>query len=303
MRKRNQLVLFLLITLVYICTVFLLPTDPATLHKYNLTQTQARLLNLTVVIPLVAVWLSAFYGYITFRNYAESIKTSDDGEVLYKLSTGLMVLAFSLPTLGLVGSVFSYFAVNHTDYLQAGVILRQVLAVGFPLVAFIMISNATELLARQVKHKTNFLQNHRLLALAIIAASSLFSWITISLMDDNAAPRNIYSFPEWVVVLTVIIPYLYLWYRGLTAVYNLVLYRRYVKGHLYKRSFGYLAFGLGAVIVLAILIQIATVLTPQLQRLHFTPLLFIVYGLIALYALGYGMIAVGAKKLTKIEEV
>lgn len=303
MKKSNQFIIFLLITLTYVCTTLLLPADPATLQKYHLTQNQAIWINLSVIMPLVVVWLSAFYGYITFHAYAESIKDSIDGKALHKLSTGLMVLAFSLPTLALIGTAFSHFAAGHPDNLRVVVVLRHLFVVGLPLAAFIIISNSTELLVKQIKRRTSFLQNHSLLSLTVIIASSLFCGVIVALMDDNAAPKNIYSFPVWAVILLLVVPYLYLWYRGLSAVYNLYFYRKYVKGHLYKKSFGYLAFGLGTVIVLAVLIQLATVLTPQLQRLHFTPLLFMVYTLVVLYALGYGMIAAGAKKLTKIEEV
>lgn len=303
MKKSNQFIIFLIITLAYVSLALLLPADPTALQKYHLTQAQANWINLSFIVPLVAVWLSAFYGYITFRSYSESIKDSADGKILHKLSTGLMVLAFSLPTLALVGTVFNYLAIANPDYLSTMVVLRQIAVVGLPLTAFIIISESTEMLAKQIKRKTSPLQNNGISSLLIITASSLFCGVIVTLMNDNAAPKNLYSFPVWEVILLLVIPYLYLWYRGLAAVSNLVFYRRYVKGHLYKKSFGYLASGLGTVIVLAILIQIATVLTPQLQRIHFTPLLFMVYGLIALYALGYGLIAVGAKKLTRIEEV
>ena len=303
MKKSNQFIIFLIITLAYVSLAFLLPADPAALQKFHLTQTQANWINLSFIVPLVAVWLSAFYGYITFHGYAESIKDSADGKILHRLSIGLMVLAFSLPTLALIGAIFNYLAIGHPDYLKTLVVLRQIAVVGFPLAAFIIISNSTEMLAQQIKRKTSLLHKHGALALLIIVASSMFCGMIVALMDDNAAPKNLYSFPIWAVIALLVIPYLYLWYRGLAAVYNLIFYRRNVKGHLYKQSFGYLASGLGTVIVLAILIQIATVMTPQLQRLHFTPLLFMVYGLIALYALGYGLIAVGAKKLTRIEEV
>lgn len=303
MKKSNQFIIFLLITLIYVWVTLSLPVDPAALQRYHLNQVQAIWTNLSVIIPLAAVWLSAFYGYITFRSYAENIKDSVDGEVLHKLSTGLMILAFSLPLLALIGAVFSHLAAGHPKYLGVMVVVRHIFVVGFPLAAFMIISNATELLVKQIKRRTSFLQNHNLLSLLVIIASSLFCGVIVALMDENAAPKNLYSFPAWAVILLLVVPYMYLWYRGITAVYNLYFYRKHVKGHLYKKSFGYLAFGLGTVIVLAILIQLATVLTPQLQRLHFTPLLFMVYALIALYALGYGMIAAGAKRLTKIEEV
>lgn len=303
MSQRNQLAVFLLIIAVYICSVFLLPPDPATLQKYHFSEAQAYLLSLTVAAPMVAIWLSAFYGYVTFRKYAKAIDDSPDGKPLYKLSKGLMLLAFSLPTLAAVGSIFNYLARDTPDYLPVAVLIRHLLVIGFPLVAFILIGSAAEELLGQLKRKKNFLQNHKSLALIVITASSIFAGFTVALAGQNAAPKNIYSFPIWFVIISTVIPYLYMWYRGLTAVYSINFYRKHVKGLVYKKSFVYLSAGLGVVIALAVTLQFLTVLSPQLQRLHFTPLLLIVYALIALYALGYGLIALGAKKLKKIEEV
>jgi len=303
MRKNNQLTLFLLLVVVYICTVFLPPIDPEIIEKYHLSLTSAYLLSLSIVVPLVAVWICAFYGYWALKRYAETVKDTIEGRGLGQLAKGLMILAFSLPTLASVASIFNYLAESSPQYLQIMVIIHQLIIIAFPLVAFMMISNGAEELTSRLKKKMKALQNYKLLSLLIIVFSSLFCWTIIALADKNASPQGVYSLPEWLIVVAVVVPYLYMWYRGIMAVYYLSFYKDHVRGHVYKQAFGYLSQGLAAVILLAICIQFLAVLTPQLQRLNFTPILIILYILVAMYALGYGMIAVGAKKLKRIEEV
>jgi hypothetical protein len=64
-----------------------------------------------------------------------------------------------------------------------------------------------------------------------------------------------------------------------------------------------LAKGIGGVILISILIQFLTTASARLNRLNLTPLLIIVYCLLLLYGIAYGFIAVGAKRLKRIEEV
>jgi hypothetical protein len=50
-------------------------------------------------------------------------------------------------------------------------------------------------------------------------------------------------------------------------------------------------------------LQFLTTITEQLNRLNLAPLLIVLYLLIAFYAVGYALVARGAKKLKKIEDV
>lgn len=303
MRKRNQLIVFLLITFAYIFLVLTASTDPAELERYHVTQMQVRLWSVALLVPIVAIWFGAFYGYSKFKNYADTIEDSADGQALQKLSKGLMVLAFSLPTLALVGAIFSHISVSAPEYLGPAVIVRQILNIGFPLLAFVIIGDAAGDLVSQLRRRKRSQQNNKPIIFTVIAASSIFTGFIVALADESARPTNIYSYPIWFVVFAAVIPYLYMWYRGLAAAYNLNFYSKNVHGLIYKQAFNYLSAGLCAVIVVAIAPQMLTVLTPQLESLQFTSLVFFIYVLVAVYAVGYGLIAVGAKRLKRIEEV
>lgn len=112
-----------------------------------------------------------------------------------------------------------------------------------------------------------------------------------------------YYLPNWLIILTLAVPYVYVWCVGINAVRNLNIYKNRVKGLVYKRAIDYLAKGIAVIIVLSIFIQLIAVLSAQLNRLNLTPLLAVIYLLLVLYALGYGLVSRGAKRLKQIEEV
>lgn len=294
---------FLLIIVAYFCVVLLPDPASTTLQKFHLTSSEARLLNLSILIPMSLIWFAAFYGSWTLKKYSHKIEDTPDGRGLRKLAKGLMVLAFSLPIMAGIGATVGHLIAVYPEHGSTFRVVRHIISISLTFVAFLWISAGAEELSRRIRKRTNLLNNHKLLAPFLIITSTLFGWLIVAIATRYHDPSSIYSMPQWFVVMGVIIPYLYIWYRGLTAVYYLNFYGTHVKGHVYRRAFGYLAKGFASVIIVAIVIQFITATSPQLQRLNFTPILIVVYSLIALYAVGYGMIAAGARKLKKIEEV
>jgi hypothetical protein len=94
-----------------------------------------------------------------------------------------------------------------------------------------------------------------------------------------------------------------MWAVGIFAAYNINLYRQKVAGIIYRRSWGYLAMGLGWLIVTSIIFQYLTTLTARLTHLSIYWLLAIVYILLLVLSAGFVLVAIGARKLKKIEEV
>ncbi len=109
--------------------------------------------------------------------------------------------------------------------------------------------------------------------------------------------------PNLLIILTLAIPYLYYWYRGLVATYNLYHYQKHVKGQVYKGSLSLVAYGIATIIATSILIRLLVTISARITTLSLTPLLLIIYGFLVIAALGYVLIALGAKRLRRIEEV
>jgi len=304
LKKQKLLLLFLLVTIAYALIVLLGPTAPSTLAKYRLSQAKTHLLSLTVVVPFVLIWLSAFYGYVTFKKYAVLVRDTDEGPALTSISRGLGFLAFSLPVNSLISSFMGLLVIEHPSYLATTTIIRNYSAFILPLLAFITISRGAEMLVKLIKRrKKENLFHPSLWALGTIIVTSLFSWLIIVRPADTREAINVYQLPNWLIITTIVVPYLYIWFRGTLAAFYIISYQRNVTGKLYRQSLAYLSAGVFTVILINILVALITTLSTRLYRLHLTPILIIVYILVALYAVGFGLLASGAKKLKRIEEV
>ncbi len=291
---------FTSLIVIYIGLAFGLPSDPEILKRYEISQNQARLLNLTIIAPIVVVYFTALYGFLRFRTYAKSVEDSKEGRPLKQLSIGLAVLAFGLPISSIIGSLTNYIQFDQSQWMSTASIFRSYISLLFPLIAFTYISLGAQGLVDTLKRQSVF---HRpiLSLLGPIILASVFTWLITSQPHETASQIS-YHLPNWLVILTLAVPYVYIWCRGIQAAYKLNMYKGTVKGLLYKRAIDYLAKGICVIIGLSILVQLITTLSAQLNRLDLGPLLLILYLLVALFALGYGLVARGAKKLKQIEE-
>ncbi len=300
--KRVYVGIFALLMLTYIVLNFTLPTDPQSLEKYQLTQTGARLLTFTFVAPLIIIYTAAFYGFIRFDDYADKVRKTKEGPHFQKLAVGLMILAFSLPIQSIIGSLFNYVKHGNEGLVPVVTVFREYTLLIFAFAAVFMIAKGAEGLfetLRKSKKKT-IPSNYALIGTIIIA--SVYTWL-ITAESSTAVAEPAHYLPDWLIVLTLAIPYVFVWCIGIRAALQLHHYQNGIKGVIYKRAFDYLSRGVGVIIFISIFLQFITTLTEHLNRLSLAPLLLVFYFLVALYGVGYGFVARGAKKLKQIEEV
>jgi hypothetical protein len=104
-------------------------------------------------------------------------------------------------------------------------------------------------------------------------------------------------------MFTIIIPYLYAWFEGLACAYNFMLYSKNIKGFLYKKAFFQLSIGLAITVAGFIFIQFITSTLGVNTNKTLDYILVLIYILLGVLIIGLGIMALGAKKLKKIEEV
>lgn len=289
------------LTAVYLLFGVLAPIDPNALVKYNITVARAHLLTLTIVIPIIAIWLTALYGLLRFLNYAKIIEGTREGPAFKRISLGITLLGFSLPMSGVVGSILGYFSIKYPGFSVSSTIVRNYVNLILPAAGLLVIDKgATELIGTLKRSNIKTWPPYTLPG--IIALSSFYTWLITTRPFGQAGDTG-YFLPNWILLTSLAIPYLYVWCRGILAAYKFYVYKRNIKGVLYKRFFDSLSLGIGAIIFLSILTQFLTTLSARLIRLNLTPILLIIYVLVALNALGYGFIARGANRLKQIEEV
>jgi hypothetical protein len=105
------------------------------------------------------------------------------------------------------------------------------------------------------------------------------------------------------MVLSVIVPYLYAWFVGLLAAYEITLFSKHIKGVLYRQALGLLAAGLITIIASFIALQYLNGIQPRVGYLliNYQLVLSSIFRIIG--AGGFVMLTIGAARLKKIEDV
>jgi hypothetical protein len=143
---------------------------------------------------------------------------------------------------------------------------------------------------------------HSIWLAVFILASGLYTYFVVIQPINHPLDRRVYYLPGWLLVLTIAVPYIFFWYMGIRGAYNIFLYRRNIKGKIYRSSLNFLAAGISVVILASVITRIITSLSSRISSLKITALLVIIYSLLSVIAIGYILIAIGAKKLRNIEE-
>lgn len=292
--------IFLALLATYVILAFALPVNPETMSKYGLSETKLRLLRMSTVLPLAAVYLGALYGFTRIRDYADKIRGTKESPHFDKLAMGLTVLAFSLPVNSIVSTLAKYVKHAHPYFMADITIARQYLALALAFTAMYLISKGASGLYNTLKNITLPKQPMYVLLGPIILAS-VYTWLIVA-QSGSMPDGQPYYLPIWAVVITIAIPYIFLWCVGAWAAFHLYIYQQGVKGLIYKRAIDNLAKGIAVIVLISISLQFLTTLSGLLNRLDLSPLLAVVYVLIAFYALGYALVARGAKQLKQIEE-
>lgn len=304
--QKKYLFTFSLLAALYIFITVLIPPDPTTLAKYNISALQTRLLSLTFILPIMAIWYAAFYGFSKFKSYAASIQADADGKALNTLANGLMVAALSLPISSIVSTTLNYVRRGHTNLTPHTVIFTNYLNLLIAVLTYYFIYQGAKSLVKLVNKRFE-MPKQAILTVVYIILGALYTYLVLHSSSTNVAadttvPATYYS-PNWVIVTTQLVPYLCVWYAGILATRMLNFYQKNVKGSIYKESLNYLSKGILGIIFISIVVQLFKLFSDQLSHAYLSVILGIIYVLIIVLAVAYLMIALGAKRLKKIEEV
>lgn len=299
MRPKSKLFYsYVLFVLLYGGFLLLPAPPPATLLQYHVSALGLRIIDATLLVLMVLIWFAAFYGYAKVRAYAQLIQNTKDGRQVAKLSKGILLIVIWLPVSSTLSSILNFIALKNPGFVPAAKIIENYIGILLPLLGFIFISKGARGLSEIVDQRPSYLATN-LLATSLIYIGLIYAHLVMATKGLNA----VYHMSVWLILLTLVAPYLYMWFIGLLAVYEIYLYRRKVKGVVYKRSWGQLSFGLGWFIIITIALQYLTTLSPHLVRMSIYGILAIIYTLLLLIALGFILIASGTRKLQRIEEV
>jgi hypothetical protein len=292
------------LAIIYVLLILILPANSQAMHDYHLSALEYRILYFAVALPSLAVWFAAFFGYAKLQEYTDSIKHAPEAGAFERLATGCMWLAWSLPIPALVGIILSTIADQWHGFHSAAIILINYTALVLPLVAFSIIGMASRELISRSKLRLDALSARGLMLLFVIGGV-LYCYLTFRRFDPGSlsSTHNPYYLPIWLMLLTVIIPYLYAWFVGLLAAYEIRAYSKQVRGVLYQQALHLLVGGLIAVIVGSIALQYVSSVEPARGHLALNYRLLLVTTFRVVDGIGFILITVGANRLKKIEEV
>ncbi len=297
--------LFILFSIIYLLQSLLTKPDKTSLEKYHLTVAHAHELGLTIAIPYLIIWFIALIGYLRLRDYTESIKDSKDGAAFATISIGVLWLALWLPLSAVIAGFTTHIYNLHPGATASMVWLNNYLNIVLLFPAFVIIHSGSKKLLSLIKvvRQPSFQKT----TLVFIGLSALYLLLVLHdparQVPTHSAPVASYYQPDWLLVLTVIIPRLIMWFLGIQAMQNIYLYRKRIKGSIYQSALNNLARGIGSVVVAVVVLRSLQSLSSMLGRASLGLLLLIIYMLLIVIAIGYVFIANGAKKLKRIEEL
>jgi hypothetical protein len=280
--------------------LLLIPSpNRTTLRKYHLHATGLRGLDVTIIILEAVIWFAAFYGYSKLYSYSRLIGKNKEGKHVGRIARGLLILSVGLPAASMLSGILSIIANHHGSFTATSTIINNYVGVVFPLLAFIWISMGARGLTDMARTRPR-LRWLNVVSLVVIALGSILCCLIVSAHKDL---RLTYHMSPELVILTLALPYMYIWFLGLFAVAELHAYSQKVVGVVYRKSWIWLAAGLTSIVFLSILIQYLSTLSTWLTKLSLSAILLLLYALLLLLALAYILLALATKQLMKIEEV
>lgn len=292
------------LTMFYVALIFMLPANEDTMRAFHLSPMGYRTALLTLTLPLMAAWLMAFAAYGRLCEYLSLIRRSPEETHFEKLATGMKWLAWSLPVPAVAALLLSALANEWNVFYPASIIITNYLNLALALIAFSIIGVASRGLVNRANLKFNTMVS-RMIVLSFLLGGVVYCYLTFQRLDLSSigSTHNPYFLPVWLMVLSVIIPYLYAWFVGLLAAYELTLFSHQTEGVLYRQALRMLAVGLAVVIASLVILQYINGVQPRVGHLIFGYHTLLGAVLHAISGVGFILMLTGASRLKKIEEI
>lgn len=305
--SKKLYILFWTLVGLYILVNFATDLNPQVLARYNMSATEYQLLRLTLLLPLVLVWFAAFYGFGHVLEYARKIKESKDGKGFKWIAAGLGVLAIGLPVGSVLSFVLSRSVVAGLIEQPASTIISTHFSVGYQMTSFLLLAIGTWKLTTVVKKAVISPRSLVISSLILTAISSFYIYVALNNpareVPVNPGQTATYYMADWLIVSTIIIPYILTWAFGMFAFIALKTYNRVIGGVIYKTALKKLSIGMAVIISMSILLQFLTAAITTVFAWELGALVVLLQLLVIAIGIGFLYVAMGARSLTQLEEI
>lgn len=290
--------LFAVLVVITLALALGLSPDPHVLRELHTTSTNYHLAIAALLVPYIVIWYVSFYTFAKLLEYSSPLRSTKDGAAFHKIAIGMGVLAYSLVVPTMLSLILNDIAAYDALFRTAAIIINNYLGLFPGLVSFLLLYNGSRSLLRTARGSTEKLDLRWHLPWFVLL-SVMFSHLTI----ENDYRWHPYHLPLWLLVPTYITPYIYAWSVGLLCTYDLNLYAKTVPGALYRQAIKRFAAGIGVVIGASIAFQFLNVTVAQRIDRSLASVLLVDYMLLVVIASGLILMALGTKKLKRIEEI
>lgn len=301
---RQPMLSYAVLATVYLLLVLLLPASKATMQAHTMTEFEYRVVRLAIGLVYVIIWFAAFYGYKKLMEYATLIARTKEGAAFKQLSIGVAWLAWSFPLAIIASNILYAVSYCWEDFKPTAIIISNYLALLLPLIGFTIIGTGAHKLTQQARLRPSLFGIRTIAVLmALVGVAYCYAIFSRFNFDDTGSTSNPYYLPMLVMIATVMVPYLYAWFAGLFATYEISLVGRRATGLLYRNALMLLVIGLGVVIISSIALEYMFSLQPRQGYFTIDYRLIISLFFRLLSGIGFALIALGAVRLKRIEEI
>lgn len=304
--RRLAIYIYTPLAVAYIALSYIYPLDHATLGRRQLDLIVARIVSVSVAILFVAVWYLALYASAQLRSYSIKIRLYRDGPAFVDIANGVQLLAFYLPARNVTKIVLNYEVFLHPSFTSLANVFITYASLAIPLVAFILIGRGAQRFESVAKTRVSLPELYAL-GMSFILLTVWYCYASFTHANNTLSANWLVTIPSALPPLlrtvTIIMPYIFMWFVGLIAVYGIILYQRYVQGIIYRQALKFLSLGLALLIIISIIIQFVTASIGELQASAFAIVLAITYGLIIFLGLAFGLIARGVRNLWLLDHI
>ncbi len=290
----------------YMYITFTAPINRTSTLLQGVSDIQVRLIQISVALPIFMTWALGLYGGVRLNRYANSIQGSSEAKGLRMVSYGIMALVLGIAANQAMGSLKSLY-LNNPAALETIIIAANYLKMIVTLLPFaIMLWGSRALLkSMNIKPKERFNLFFPAFSLVVTASLYLLLYVLDPARQTSSVPSvtPTYYLSDGIVILTIVVPYFIAWWMGFLAILNMETYMEQINGVLYKKSFERFLIGFITIVMASIVFQIVSTMASKLIQIGLGPILILIYILLAILAAGYIIIALGARRLDKIETV
>jgi hypothetical protein len=274
---------------------------PLRTNTYHLSGGAVFWLDLTIIVPIFAIWLVALRGTSRLHDYALLIGDNADGRAVRIVALGLFVVIGGFIADAISGGLRTYFV--GSESMRLVVIFKNHLPVAMNLIGFFMIWRGARQLGG-VSGKPVTFERMVVIVFPYLVLFSLFGWYYYFHIDHalvNGIPN--FSLGGTLPFYSIAVPSIVTWILGIISIIHISNYARRVRGKIYRWALRDLAYGLATVIGFSTAIQILNISSNALTHWQIGPVLLLIYVLLVIYAAGFVLIDRGARKLILIEVV